>query len=154
VGFQHTLLEYARNAAGLKDAGHPEDDPDTAVPLLILASCPVDSRPEGAPRLWGKLTIRISPGSLAFGIYQQLKVEEAFNCNYELNPEYREKLEIAGLKVSGVSESGGASEGGGARIIELPAHRFFIATGFLPQISSSEEKPHPIIAAFLEAALK
>jgi CTP synthase (UTP-ammonia lyase) len=147
-GFQHTLLEYARNVAGIKEAGHAEEEPDTAVPLLILASCQVDSRPEGTPRLWGKLKIGISPDSLAFRIYQRLRVEEAFNCNYELNPLYRDKLESSGLKVSGVSEAGGA------RIIELPDHRFFIATGFLPQISSAENSPHPLIVAYLEAASK
>ena len=68
-------------------------------------------------------------------------------CNYELNPVYREKLETGGLKVSGVSLEGGA------RIIELPDHRFFIATGFLPEISSEENRPHPLIAAFLKAGL-
>jgi CTP synthase len=125
--------------AGLKGAGSLEEDPETAIPLLVLASCPVDNRPSGAPRLWGYT------GTLAYSIYRQPEIEEAFNCNYELNPEFREKLEASGLKVSGVSENGGA------RIIELPSHPFFLATGFLPQISSTEENPHPMIMAFLSA---
>jgi len=68
-------------------------------------------------------------------------------CNYELNPEYRERLENSGLKVSGVSDNGGA------RIVELPDHRFFIATGFLPDMSSEENRPHPLIVAYLKAAM-
>ena len=52
------------------------------------------------------------------------------------------------MKISGVSEDGGA------RIIELPDHPFFIATGFVPQFSSEENKPHPMIVAYLEAAIK
>lgn len=132
--------------AGLKDAGHTEEDPDAATPLLILAACPVDSRPQGAPRLWGGLKISISPDSLAYRIYGSSRVEETFTCNYELNPLYRGALEKSGLKVSGVSEDGGA------RIVELSNHRFFIGTGFVPQLSSKENRPHPLIVAFLKAA--
>jgi CTP synthase (UTP-ammonia lyase) len=93
------------------------------------------------------LKIHLSPGSLAFQVYGQADIEEAFNCNYELNPQYRDRLENSGLKVSGVSESGGA------RIVELPGHRFFLATGFLPQVSSTQDHPHPLVSAFLEACL-
>lgn len=114
----------------------------------MLASCPVDNRPEGATRLWGKLKIKVSPGSLAYRIYRKPEVNEAFNCNYELNPDFRGKLEATGLKVSGVSEDGGA------RIIELPDHHFFMATGFVPQFTSEAARPHPLIVAYLEAALK
>ncbi len=125
-----------------------EEDPDTATPLLILAACPVDSRSQGTPRLWGELKINISPDSLAFRIYRSSKIEETFTCNYELNPVYRGALEINGLKVSGVSDDGGV------RIIELPNHRFFLATGFVPQLSSEENRPHPLIVAYLEAVEK
>jgi CTP synthase (UTP-ammonia lyase) len=107
----------------------------------------VDNRPENATRLWGKLKIKVSPDSLAFRIYQRTEIAEAFNCNYELNPEFRGRLEATGLKVSGVSEDGGA------RIIELPSHHFFLATGFLPQLTSEATKPHPLIVAYLEAVL-
>jgi CTP synthase len=116
--------------------------------LLVLASCPVDNRPEGATRLWGKLKIKVSPGSLAYRIYRKREVNEAFNCNYELNPDFRGTLEATGLKVSAVSEDGGA------RIIELPDHHFFMATGFVPQFTSEAARPHPLIVAYLEAALK
>ena len=116
--------------------------------LLIMAACPVDNRPRGAPRLWGGLKIDIDPDSLAYRIYKSPRVEETFTCNYELNPVYRGRLEATGLKVSGVSEDGGA------RIIELTDYRFFVATGFVPQLSSEESKPHPLITAYLEAALE
>jgi CTP synthase (UTP-ammonia lyase) len=133
--------------AGLKDAGHTESDPNAAIPLLILATCPVENRPEGTPRLWGKLNLRISPGSLAFRIYHSLTAEEPFTCNYELNPAYRGLLEKTGLTVTAVSEDGGA------RIVELADHRFFLATGFVPQLISEEARPHPLILAYLEAAM-
>jgi CTP synthase (UTP-ammonia lyase) len=114
----------------------------------VLAACPVDNRPAGAPRLTGKLNIRVTQDSLAYCIYQKSEVDEPFTCNYELNPTYRGKLEAAGLKVSGVSADGGA------RIIELPDRPFYIGTGFVPQLASEPGLPHPVIAAFLKAALK
>jgi CTP synthase (UTP-ammonia lyase) len=82
---------------------------------------------------------------MAYSIYKKSEVEEAFNCNYELNPDFRGTLESKGVKVSGVSEDGGA------RIVELPDRRFFIGTAFQPQLTSEAGHPHPLITAFLEA---
>jgi CTP synthase len=114
----------------------------------VLAACPVDNRPAGAPRLSGQLKIKVSKDSLAYQIFGKTEISEPFTCNYELNPEYRGKLEAAGLKVSGVSADGGA------RIIELPDHTFFIGTGFVPQLASEPGHPHPLIVAFMEAAVQ
>jgi len=113
------------------------------MPLLVLASCPVDTRNAGKTRLSGKLHISISPDSLAYQIYRKKNITESFQCNYELNPEYRERLESCGLRVSGTSEDGGT------RIVELPQNRFFIGTGFIPQMNSKPGKPHPLFIAFL-----
>jgi CTP synthase (UTP-ammonia lyase) len=91
------------------------------------------------------LNIKVKADSLAWQVDRQTDIQEPFNCNFELNPDYRGRLEAAGLKVSGESETGGA------RIIELPDHKFFIATGFLPQLNSEAGKPHPLILAYLRA---
>ena len=133
---------------GLTQAGHTENDPQTEVPLLVLAACPVDNRPAGAPRLSGRLRIKVLPGSMAYDIYGRNKVDEAFACNYELNPVYRDDLELGGVRVSWVSTDGGV------RIIELPGPSFFLATGFLPQLNSTEGKPHPLLVAYLRAAVQ
>ncbi|MFC2044874.1 hypothetical protein ACFLT8_06790 [Chloroflexota bacterium] len=95
----------------------------------------------------GKLIIKIFPGSDAHRIYRTTEVNEEFHCNYELNPVYRPQIEASGMNF------GGESPDGGARIIELPGHRFFMGTGFLPQDISEQGRPHPIIVAFLKAAL-
>jgi CTP synthase (UTP-ammonia lyase) len=111
----------------------------------VLATCQIDNL-DGS-RLSGKLHINIKTDTLAFRAYRQTDIEEKFNCNYELNPVYRKDLESAGLLVSGESDTGST------RIIELPGRRFFLATGFLPQLSSTAEHPHPLITAYLEAAV-
>jgi CTP synthase (UTP-ammonia lyase) len=113
----------------------------------VLAACPVDSRPAGIPRLSGGLKIIVKPDSLAYRGYRLTEVEEPFNCNYELNPDYQAALEKAGLRISGVSSTGHA------RLVELPDHKFFLGLGFVPQMVSSFEKPHPLITAFLNAAM-
>jgi CTP synthase len=131
----------------LEKAAHTEMNPETTTPLLVLVACPVDNRLAGSPRLSGNLNIKINPDSLAYRVYNEIEVSEPFTCNYELNPEYRNKLEAAGLRVSGISSDGRA------RIIELPDHNFFIGTGFVPQLASKPGYPHPLIAAFLKAVL-
>lgn len=108
-------------------------------------SCPVDNRPEGAPLLWGKLKIKVSPDSLVFRIYQKSEIEEWFQCDYELNPAFQGMLEATGLRVTGLGERGEA------RIVELPDHCFFLATNFQPQLISEESQPYPMIIAYLSA---
>jgi hypothetical protein len=61
----------------IEDAGHTETDPETATPLLVLASCPVDNRTDGTPRLSGKLQIRIMTDSKAYEAYGSVKAEES-----------------------------------------------------------------------------
>jgi CTP synthase len=114
----------------------------------VLAACPVDDRPPGAPRLTGQLKITLHQDSMAYRIYGRPAVAETFTCNYELNPDYREELEKAGMRISGIGSDGGA------RIVELCDRAFFIGTGFLPQLSSEPNRPHPLVVAFLKAALE
>jgi CTP synthase (UTP-ammonia lyase) len=91
-------------------------------------------------------TITILPGTLAQRAYERAEVTEQFACNYGLNPAYREHLSHSALKVVGVDA---AQE---VRLVEISAHRFFVATLFLPQLSSSPARPHPLIVAYLKAA--
>ena len=75
-----------------------------------------------------------------------MAVTEQFACNYGLNPAYRERISTGGLQVTGLDPAGEV------RIVELSAHRFFLATLFLPQVSSGPDRPHPLIMAYLQAA--
>ena len=109
-------------------------------------ACAVPNRAEGAPSLSGRLRVRLTPGSRIATIMQRAELQEQFFCSYELTPDFQAEIDSAGLRVTGVAENGEA------RIVELLDHRFFLATAFLPQLSSTAEQPHPLIIAFLNAA--
>jgi CTP synthase (UTP-ammonia lyase) len=91
--------------------------------------------------------VRIMPGTLTRQAYGREETIEEFRCNYGLNPAYREQFGAGALKVSGIDL------GGEFRIVELPDHCYFVATLFLPQLSSSPDVPHPLILAYLKAAV-
>ena len=131
---------------GIRDADSAEHGTASENLFIVPVACPVTNRPEGAPKLWGKGKIRLLTDSRVFGIYRHEEVEEQYFCNYELNPQYRARLEAAGLRVAGVGEN---SE---VRAVELSGHSFFIATLYQPPLISSAERPHPLIVAYLEAA--
>ena len=130
----------------MTNAGHPEINPNTDMPLLVkITACAVDKPKGKVPRLQGKLEINIVPGTDAFKLYGKEIITELFSCNYDLNPEYKDRLVASGLIISGVSDNGLV------RIIEIHNKRFFMATGFLPQLNSTPAEPHPLIIAFLKA---
>jgi len=137
-GFQHIVIEYARNVMGIRDAEHAEEHPNAPNLFITPLSCSLVGKVE---------EVRLSPGSKAFGIYKGPQTLERFYCNYGLNPARRVEVERAGLRPSGFDS------GGEVRILELPRANFFIATLFVPQVSSSEDRPHPMIRALLEAAV-
>jgi CTP synthase (UTP-ammonia lyase) len=146
-GFQYTLIECARNVLGIKDATTAEEDPNAKNIIIYSVSCAVPNRATDAPKLSGVVPkIRLRPGSYLAGYYSKEVVEEEFFCNYELNPDFEWTAMEAGFPVV----ARGANEE--CRAIESPAHRFFIATLFQPQLSSKEKKPHPLVLAFVQAA--
>ncbi len=105
-------------------------------------------RSGGAPNLSGRAAVRIAAGSLAHSIYQRDEVEEEYFCNYEVNPEYEARFQAGRLAIVARGPQGEV------RAVEIPGHRFFVATLFQPQLSSTPDRPHPIVLAFLKAAGK
>ena len=93
-------------------------------------------------------TIHIIPETIAYQAYGKDSIIERFQCNYGLNEKYRNDLSDGKLKITGFDEDDNA------RIIEIPNHRFFIATLFLPQFTSKPGMSHPLILSFIKAAIK
>jgi CTP synthase (UTP-ammonia lyase) len=136
-GFQHVVLEYARNVAGYDDAQHAEYDPYASTLFITPLSCSLAGQ---------SMTVRLRPGTLAALAYGRRTATERYYCNFGLNPAYLATLTDSGLTVSGTDQDGEP------RILELPAHPFFLATLFVPQTSSTPAAPHPLLVALLQAA--
>jgi CTP synthase (UTP-ammonia lyase) len=131
---------------GIADADSAEHSTDSQNIIVAPVTCPVPVRPEGGPKLSGACGLRIQTGSRLRAIYGANEVEEQYFCNYEVNPTYLRKLESAGLRLAAFDDNGEL------RAVELPDHRFFVATLFQPQLSSTEDRPHPLIVEFLASA--
>lgn len=148
-GFQYALIECARNVLGLTDADSAENSSGSKNIVIYPVACAVPDRKGDAPKLSGAVPeIRIRPGSFLHSFYKKDVVVEEFFCNFEVNPEFEWTFVEAGFPVVARGTQGEV------RAIESPAHRFFIATLFQPQLSSKPGKPHPLIVAFLQASAK
>ena len=146
-GFQYTVIECARNVLDLKDADTAENNSGSKNVIIYPVACAVPNRAANAPKLSGVVPeIRIRPGSYLETFYSESVIKEEFFCNFELNPDFEWCSIEAGFPIA----ARGAE--GEVRAIESPTHRFFIATLFQPQLSSTAKKPHPLVIAFVQAA--
>jgi CTP synthase (UTP-ammonia lyase) len=147
-GFQYALIEFARNVLGIHDADSAENQSASQNIIIYPVACAVPDRQGDAPKLSGTSPeIRLRPGSYLQSFYGKDKetVKEEFFCNFEINPDYEWCAMEAGFPVV----ARGAQ--GEIRAIESPTLRFFVATLFQPQLSSTEDRPHPVIIAFAQA---
>ncbi|GAA1268364.1 CTP synthase [Planotetraspora silvatica] len=135
-GFQHTLLEFARNVLHLPVA-HAENDPGAEDFLLLPLACSLAGHEEG---------VRLAPGSLAEKTIGAERTVEKYACSFGLNPDYLSVLEEGGLSFTGRDDAGAV------RVLELPGHPFFLATLFQPELAGDGTRPHPIITAFASAS--
>jgi CTP synthase (UTP-ammonia lyase) len=136
-GFQHMVIEYARNVLGIVDAQHAEYDPYASELFISALPCSLAGR---------SMNIHLAAGSLASDFYGRSEVLEHYYCDFGLNPSHQERLERGGLNVVGWDQNGEV------RVVELPQLRFYLATLFVPQLRSQPGSPHPLLTAFLEAA--
>jgi CTP synthase (UTP-ammonia lyase) len=139
-GFQHMILEFARNVLGFADAGHAEYDPDASRLFISALSCSLVGM---------ELPLTLQPKTTARTLYGNDRTVERYYCTFGVNPECEEALvENHGLVISGRDHNGEI------RIIEIPDHPFFIGTLFVPQAQSTELTPHPLVSGFLSAVLR
>jgi CTP synthase (UTP-ammonia lyase) len=131
---------------GIADADSAEHATSSQNLIIAPVTCPVPDRRAGAPKLSGACKLRIKPGSRLAAIYGACEIEEEYFCNFEVNPAYRERFEVAGLCLTAFDDRGEL------RAVELPDHPFFVATLYQPQLSSTGERPHPLIVEFVAAA--
>ncbi|MEE1823359.1 hypothetical protein PUR61_14330 [Streptomyces sp. BE20] len=140
AGFQHAVLEYARDVCGLGSAAHGESHPEEEDQVIVPLTCSLVGH-EGA--------VHITSGSLAARVLGTTRTLERYHCAYGLNDAYLEQLRTHGLRFSGVDDSGEL------RILELPGHEhpFFLASLFQPELAGDGTQVHPMIRALATAAV-
>ncbi|HEY5579071.1 MAG TPA: CTP synthase [Acidimicrobiia bacterium] len=148
LGLQCAVIEFARSRLGLHDAHSAEFDPTTPHPVIALLETQQGVSEMGGTMRLGIYAARLEEGSLARTLYGDEIIYERHRHRFEVNNEYREELEAAGMVPSGVSPDGLLVE-----IIEVPEHPFFIASQFHPEFKSRPDHPHPLFAGFVAAAL-
>ena len=148
LGLQMAVVEIARNVCGLEGANSEEVDPDTPHPVIHLLPEQQGVKDKGATMRLGLYPCRIKDGTLAARLYQEDLVHERHRHRFEVNNGYRPQLERGGLVMSGVSPDYRLVE-----IVELAKHPFFIGTQFHPEFKSRPNRPHPLFAGLVQAAL-
>ena len=149
LGLQCAIIEFARNACGLRTSHSFEFDKETTDPVISLLDSQHKVTDMGGTMRLGAYPCRLEPGTLAHEVYGTDEVSERHRHRYEVNPEYKEVLGAGGMRFSGLSPDGQLVE-----IIELPDHPFFLATQFHPELKSRPTRPHPLFAAFVAAAAR
>lgn len=148
LGLQMTVIEVARNVCGLEGANSEEVDHETPHPVIHLLPEQQGVEDKGATMRLGLYPCRVKDGSLAAQLYQDELVYERHRHRFEVNNSYRPQLERGGLVCSGLSPDYRLVE-----IVELEGHPFFIATQFHPEFKSRPNRPHPLFAGLVRAAL-
>ena len=152
MGLQAAVIEYARNVLKLEDAKSAEmSKPEGSNNLVIDYRHDEHYNEEmGASMRLGSYTTSLLDGSLVKELYNNAeKVTERHRHRLEINNNYRQMLESAGMVISGNNE-----ESEFADVIELSSHRWFIATQFCPEFQSKPFNPHPLFNGFIQAAYK
>jgi len=148
LGLQCAVIEFARHVASLDGAHTTEIEPGTPHPVVCLMEEQQGVQALGGTMRLGVWPCRLQPGSLAARLYGVTDISERHRHRYEVNNAYRERLEAAGLRVSGASPDGRLVE-----MVELADHPFFIATQAHPEFKSQPLAPHPLFAGLVGAAL-
>ena len=155
-GMQMAVIEAARHLAGLDAASSTEFGPTNEPVVGLMTEWMRGSEREvrgasqnlgGTMRL-GAYECHLAEGSRAHQIYDRMVISERHRHRFEININYKEILERAGLRFSGLSPDGRLPE-----IIELPDHRWFIGVQFHPELRSRPFEPHPLFTSFVRAAV-
>lgn len=148
LGMQCAVVEFARNVCGMTGAHSAEFVQSTSYPVIDLMLEQKGVADLGGTMRLGSYPCRLLPGSLAGKAYGCAEVSERHRHRYELNNEFRGRLEEHGMVMSGVSPDGQLVE-----IVELSDHPWFVGTQFHPEFRSRPNNAHPLFTAFVSAAL-
>ncbi|MCJ7535273.1 MAG: CTP synthase [Anaerolineales bacterium] len=146
LGMQLMVVELSRSVLGDEEVNSTEFDRGTSHPVIDLMPDQRDIADMGGTMRLGLYPCVLQPGTIAERAYQKKEIEERHRHRFELNNAYRELLQSAGMRFSGISPDGRLIE-----IAELSDHPFMLGTQFHPEFLSRPNRPHPLFRAFLEA---
>ena len=149
LGMQCAVIEYARNVAGLKGANSKEFDENPKYPVIDMMLDQKNVKGYGGTMRLGAYDCKLKPNSVAQRAYGTELISERHRHRYEVNSEFIEQLENAGLVFSGMSPDGALAE-----VVELPNLDWFVACQYHPEFKSRPDKPHPLFLGLVNAAIK
>jgi len=149
LGMQCATIEYARDAAGLKQADNTEFDPQTPHRVIYKLRELLGVEEMGGTMRLGAWPCKLEPGSFAYKAYGTNEISERHRHRYEFNREYEKTLVAAGLRITGRTPDENYVE-----IVEAPDHPWFLGCQFHPEFKSKPLEPHPLFAAFIGVALE
>lgn len=149
LGMQMAVIEYARNVLNLKDANSLEMDENTPHPVINLMESQKDVVNKGGTMRLGAWDCKIAEESTAYKVYGSTSIEERHRHRFEFNDDYKQQIEAAGMKATGLNPETGLVE-----IVEIPEHNWFVGVQYHPEYKSTVANPHPLFVAFVKAALK
>lgn len=136
-GFQHAVIETARNVLGWHDAEHAETAPDAARPVISLLECALVEAEE---------VLTVVPGTLLAQAYVSATFAESYRCRFGLNPAFAREL------LAGPARAAATGPTGDVHALEWPSHRFFVATLFQPERAALAGRLPTLVEAFVRAA--
>lgn len=148
LGLHMAVIEFARNGCNLLGANSTEMDPDTPHPVIDILPEQKDIKDKGGTMRLGAYRAILKQGTLTQSLYGKNEASERHRHRYEVNPEYHDILTEKGMVFSGSSPDGRLVE-----FIELPDHKFFVATQAHPELKSRMENPAPLFYGFVKACL-
>lgn len=148
LGMQCSVIEFARNVLGLKDAHSSEMDSTTANPVIDLMEDQKKVKNMGGTMRLGAYACELAKGSNALKAYGKSRISERHRHRYEFNDKYKKRMEDAGMKITGVNPDTGLAE-----IVEIPGHKWFVGVQFHPELKSTVANPHPLFVKFVKAAM-
>jgi CTP synthase len=146
---QCSVIEFARNVVGLKNAHSSEMDLDTKNAVIDLMEEQKKISNYGGTMRLGSYQCDLTKGSHAAKAYGKLHISERHRHRYEFNDAYKEQIQKAGMNITGVNPNTGLAE-----IVEIQDHPWFVGVQFHPELKSTVENPHPLFIGFIQAALK
>ncbi|MBI5148753.1 CTP synthase (glutamine hydrolyzing) [Candidatus Pacearchaeota archaeon] len=147
-GLQLAVVEFARNVCNLENANSTEINPATRFPVIDILPEQKSVSEKGATMRLGAYKAILKDDTLTKQLYNSNEIYERHRHRYEVNPEFHKILQENGLIFSGTSENERLVE-----FIELPEHKFFIATQAHPEFNSSLLKPSPLFDGFVKACI-